>query len=95
MSRSQQHGDFSTHGPVAAGTFAQVLVGRVIGEPSEFVLYGLGEVGILNDRILGHLACEFRIKVGDVQNRLLERGRNCVINTDGRSRRRVHLRHWA
>ena len=95
MSRSQHRGDCSTHGPVAAGTFAQVLVGRVIGEPSEFVLDGLGEVRIFNDRILSHLACEFRVKVGDVQYRLLERGAKCIMSTDGRSRRSVHLRHWA
>ena len=50
---------FLTHGSIAAGTFAQVFVGRVISEPSEFVLDGLGEMRIFDYRILSHLACEF------------------------------------
>jgi len=53
-------------------TLAQVFVGRVIGEPSEFVLDGLGEVRVLNDGVLSHLAREFRVEVGNVQHGFLK-----------------------
>lgn len=68
-------------------TLAQVLVGRVIGEPSEFVLDGLGEVRVLDDRILSHLAREFRVEVCNIQHRFLERDASNV-RVDGRPRGR-------
>ena len=73
MSRYLCPSDFSSHSSVVVDTFAQVLVGRVVGEPSEFILDGLGEVRVFDDRILSHFAREFRIEVGNVQHGFLER----------------------
>ena len=73
MSLNQCPGDPLSHGAVVVDTLAQVFVGRVIGEPSEFVLDCLGKVRVLDDRILCHLAREFRVEVGDVQHGFLER----------------------
>jgi len=92
MSQNQCPGDFSGHSSIAAYTLAQMLVGRVISEPSELVLNGLGEVRVLDDGVLSHLARELRIEVGNVQHRFLE---TYNIGTDARSRGNVDLRHWA
>jgi len=92
MSQNQCPGDFSGHGSIAAYALAQVLVGRVIGEPSELVLNGLGEVRVLDDGVLSHLACELRIEVCNVQHRFLEMYN---VGTGARSRGSVDLRHWA
>lgn len=67
-----------SHGTIAADALAQVLVCRIVGKPSEFVLNRLGEVRVLDDRVLRHFAREFRIEVGNVQYRFLE------TNTRGR-----------
>lgn len=91
-SQNQCPGDFSGHSSIAAYALAQVLVGRVIGEPSELVLNGLGEVRVLDDGVLSHLARELRIEVGNVQHRFLE---TYNIGTGARSRGNVDLRHWA
>jgi len=95
MSQILYPGGFSSHGTVVGDALAQVLVCRVISEPSEFVLDGFGEVRVLDDRILSHLAREFRIEVGNVQHRFLEIGtRN--MRTDARSRGGViDLQRWA
>lgn len=66
MSQNQSPGDFSSHGSIMVDALAQVLVGRVISEPSELVLNSLGEMRILDDGVLSHLAREFRIEVGNV-----------------------------
>ena len=73
MSQNQCPGGFSSHGPVLLDTLTQVLIGGVVGEPSKFVLDGLREVRVFDDRILSHLAREFRVEVGDVQHGFLER----------------------
>lgn len=72
MSQNQCPSGSSSHGSIVVDTFAQVLVGGVIGEPSEFVLDGLGEVRVLDDGVLSHLTREFRIEVGNVQHGFLE-----------------------
>ena len=72
MSWGRCAGAFSSHGPVMIDTLAQVLVGRVIGEPSKFVLDGLGEVRVLDDGILSHFAREFRVEVCNVQHGFLK-----------------------
>lgn len=72
MGKSVLKPNVLSHGTIGADTLAQVLVCRVIGEPSEFVLNRLGEVRVLDDRVLRHLAREFRIEVGNVQYRFLE-----------------------
>jgi hypothetical protein len=93
MSQNQCPDDFSSHGTIVVDTLAQVLVGRVIGEPSELVLNGLGEVRVLDDGVLSHLAREFRIEVGNVQHGFLET-RMYNIGTSARPRGSIDLRHW-
>ena len=93
MTQNQCPGDFSSHGSIMIDALTQVLVGRVIGEPSELVLNGLGKVRVLDDGILSHLAREFRIEVGDIQHRFLETG-VYNIGTGAPSRGSVDLRRW-
>ena len=88
MSQNQHHGGFLSHGAVVVYALAQVFVGGVIGEPSEFVLHGFGEVGVLDDRVLSHLAREFGVKVGNVQHGFLERNAQSV-STDARPQGRT------
>jgi len=93
MSQYQCLGGFSSHGTIVVDALAQVLVGRVVSEPSELVLNGLGEVRVLDDGVLSHLARKFRIKVCNIQHRFLEIG-ICNIGTGANSRECVDLQHW-
>ena len=72
-------------------TLAQVLICRVVGKPYEFVLNGLGKARVLDDRILRHLAREFRVEVCNVQHRFLE----SRVRSNELLLKRVDLQRWA
>ena len=67
---------------ISPDTFAEVLVGGVVGEPSELFLYGFGELRIKYDRVSRSLARELLVKVGYIKHRFLKKRRFSSDNED-------------
>lgn len=73
--RTPSHGcsvRYLAHGIGIADALAEMLVCRVIREPSELVLDGLRKRRICDNGILGFLVREVRIKIGHIQNGFLK-----------------------